>query len=161
MSNKHRSQGLRIRSAVERDAPAIGELCAQLGYPVEEAQVVSRLRCVLQQGDHAVFIAEQADLYVLAWIHLRLVTSLVLDRLAEIDGFVVREGYRSQGVGSMLLQHAEAWAIQNGCPTLRLRTNVTRLEAHRFYMRSGFENVKTSYLFQKTLEKRNPSNSIR
>jgi GNAT superfamily N-acetyltransferase len=159
MSNKLWSQGIRIRGAVEQDAPAIGELCSQLGYPAENSQVASRLRRVLQQGDHAVFIAEQADRDVLAWLHLRLVSTLVLDRLAEIDGLVVREGYRGQGIGSMLLQRAEEWSIQNGCPALRLRTNVTRLDAHRFYARCGFENVKTSYLFQKPLDERKLSNS--
>lgn len=152
MSNKHEMLGVHIRSAVEQDAPDISELCVQLGYSATKLRIAARLKHVLQQPHHAVFVAEQANKPLLGWIHIRRVSTLILEQDGEIDGFVVREEFRNRGIGSKLLRRAEKWAAQNGCPSLRLRTNVKRQEAHRFYDRRGFERVKTSYLFEKPLD---------
>lgn len=55
------------------------------------------------------------------------------------------------GVGATLLAAAEAWAAARGHDTLRVRSNVIRVDAHRFYERLGYERVKQSLVFQKHL----------
>jgi GNAT superfamily N-acetyltransferase len=144
-------EAIQIRTAEERDAHLIAELSGQLGYPTKTSQTVARLKRILTDEDHCVLVASQKDQGAIGWIHIRLVATLILGREAEIDGFVVHEDLRGRGVGERLLKQAEAWAIQHGCTVIRLRSNVTRREAHRFYERCGFERVKTSYLFRKAL----------
>jgi GNAT superfamily N-acetyltransferase len=110
-----------------------------------------RLKRILNDADHAVRVAADDEGKAIGWVHVRLALTLILDREAEIDGLVVREDHRGRGIGAQLLQDAQTWANRHDCSAVRLRTNVTRGRAHRFYERCGFKRVKTSYLFRKAL----------
>lgn len=44
---------------------------------------------------------------------------------------------RSQGIGSMLLRAAEAWAVKMGCRELKVETQNINVPACRFYARHG------------------------
>ena len=65
---------------------------------------------------------------------------------------VVREGRRGNGIGEQLMRYAEQWAAQRGAACVRLRSNVIRADAHRFYQRLGYRVVKTQLSFEKLLE---------
>ena len=56
----------------------------------------------------------------------------------------------NQGVGSALLQQAEAFAAQHGCVTIRLITTNDNLHALRFYQKRGYQIVK---VFPNAVEK--------
>jgi GNAT superfamily N-acetyltransferase len=88
---------------------------------------------------------------LVAWLHVHLVHLLELDTQAEISGLVVDDAWRRRGVGALLMRHAEQWAREQGCKTIRLRSNVIRERAHRFYDRLGYELQKTQKVFRKTL----------
>ncbi|HXH05932.1 MAG TPA: GNAT family N-acetyltransferase, partial [Vicinamibacterales bacterium] len=53
--------------------------------------------------------------------------------------------------GAALVRAVERWAAARGLPRLRLRSNVVRAAAHRFYLRQGFGIVKTQHAFEKSL----------
>jgi ribosomal protein S18 acetylase RimI-like enzyme len=74
-----------------------------------------------------------------------------MDATAEIWGLVVDSRHRGNRIGQRLMDAAEAWARERGVTTMRLYTNVLRTDTHRFYERLGFERVKTSYTYTKTL----------
>jgi GNAT superfamily N-acetyltransferase len=99
--------------------------------------------------DHAVFVAEGDK--VIGWIDVGLVFHLQSGTRAEIGGLVVSSESRSQGVGRLLLQRAEQWAREKGMTRLLLRSNVKRNDAHRFYLREQYTQVKTSAVFEKNL----------
>jgi GNAT superfamily N-acetyltransferase len=63
----------------------------------------------------------------------------------------VDEQYRGCGIGRFLLQHIERWAEEKGCDTILVRSNIIRTEAHLFYQRVGYENIKQSKVFAKKL----------
>jgi GNAT superfamily N-acetyltransferase len=67
----------------------------------------------------------------------------------ELESVHVRADYRSQGVGTQLLEAAEALARREGCYRMQLTSRNVRLDAHRFYERQGFE--ATSQGFKKLL----------
>lgn len=140
-----------IRPAEVKDLQELALLSGQLGYPTTASQMAARLKRVLKDPDHAVLVGVNEEDKVIAWVHVRLAPTLILDREAEIDGIVVREDQRGRGLGERLLRQAEEWANRRACKALRLRTNVTRRRAHRFYQRLGFERVKTSHLYRKAL----------
>ena len=64
---------------------------------------------------------------------------------------------RKRGIGRTLLAHAEAWAAQHGHSVVRLWSSSTRREAHAFYERVGYTNIKTQYTFVKTLDAAGPT----
>ena len=67
----------------------------------------------------------------------------------ELESVHVRADYRSQGVGTQLLEAAEALARRESCYRMQLTSRNVRLDAHRFYERQGFE--ATSQGFKKLL----------
>jgi GNAT superfamily N-acetyltransferase len=68
-----------------------------------------------------------------------------------IGGLVVAEGMRRQGIGRKLCLRAEEWGWENGAERMRVTSRSTRTDAHRFYVRDGYEVVKTSLVFEKSL----------
>lgn len=58
---------------------------------------------------------------------------------AEIESMHVTAERRSEGIGSVLLEAAVARAAAAGCYRVQLTSNVARPDAHRFYLRHGFE----------------------
>jgi GNAT superfamily N-acetyltransferase len=79
------------------------------------------------------------------------VEHLQADVRAEIGGLVVAAGCRSQGIGARLVGHAEQWARERGMCGMVVRSQIKREDAHRFYLREGYERTKTSAVFSKEL----------
>lgn len=73
----------------------------------------------------------------------------------EFDGiyvrllaFVVKSNQREKGVGKMLLNACEKWAIKEGAKTIALNSGnrQEREVAHLFYKRNGFEGKSTGFI---------------
>jgi len=94
---------------------------------------------------------EFADGRVVGWIHVCVSYWIESNPRAEIGGLVVDEARRGSGVGKLLMQHAEDWARSKRLEAVYLRSNVIRKDAHRFYERLGYKNIKTQYAFSKML----------
>lgn len=60
-------------------------------------------------------------------------------RCAEIESIHVDERYRSGGIGGVLVEAAVEAARSAGCYRVQLTSNKSRVDAHRFYVRHGFE----------------------
>jgi GNAT superfamily N-acetyltransferase len=58
-------------------------------------------------------------------------------RYLEVEDLVAKSGERSKGYGGELFDWLVAHARENGCSQVRLVSRVTRLDAHRFYLRKG------------------------
>lgn len=143
---------MRMREAVAADAPALAVLAGELGYPSSEAEVGERLaRLLARPRSHAVFVAEGEAGSPVAWIHVVVVLQVESDPFAEIGGLVVGEASRGRGMGEALVRRAEAWARERGLGSLRVRSNVVRERAHRFYRRVGFERLKEQLVLVKRL----------
>jgi len=67
---------------------------------------------------------------------------------AEIVSLVVSEKERGNGIGAGLLREAEKWASQR-VNKIRVRANVVRDDAHKFYSRQGYEHTKSQKVFIK------------
>lgn len=139
-----------IRPYEPKDAREVAALCGELGYPATENQITERLeqlgpRWSLLVAVHGPFAA------VVGWIELLTVTHIASGTCLEIGGLVVTEAARSRGVGSMLVEAAEEMGRRMGLPRVRVRSNVVRKRAHSFYERLGYQDVKTSKVFEKPL----------
>jgi GNAT superfamily N-acetyltransferase len=141
--------GTSVREALEGDAQRISALALQLGYEVPIAHVEQHLR--RNDPDRAVMVAVVPRAGVVGWVSVAERRSLLSSSRADIEGLVVEDEYRGNGIGEMLVDAAEAWARRRGCTTLRLLSNVVRERAHEFYRRLGYDVLKTEYVFQKSL----------
>ena len=76
---------------------------------------------------------------------------IVRQTSAIIWGLVVDKDYRHSGIGRCLMQQIEQWAFLAGCKNVLLTSNIKRKEAHLFYEKIGYTNIKQSFTFNKKL----------
>jgi GNAT superfamily N-acetyltransferase len=62
----------------------------------------------------------------------------------EIEDLVAKSGERSKGYGGELFDWLVRHAGENNCLQVRLVSRVSRLDAHRFYLRKGM-NLEAHY----------------
>jgi len=139
-----------IRAARTSDAARVAALAEQLGYHAEPNVVADRLSRLLARRDQQFLVADEGGRAV-GWIHMVIAEYVEADAFVVIGGLVVDREYRKQGIGRRLLAHAEEWAAANGCSFVRLSSSMTRTEAHAFYERAGYTNLKTQYSFAKSV----------
>ena len=139
--------GLNIRDARPGDEAALARLAGQLGYPTSAEAVAARIVKYFGNAEERVIVAE-LDGDVIAWTSAALVDHFYTPPCVEISGLVVDAGLRGRGIGAALLGGVKRWAAELGVATVRLRANVIRAEAHRFYERQGFARVKQQIVFE-------------
>ncbi|HET7213518.1 MAG TPA: GNAT family N-acetyltransferase [Terriglobia bacterium] len=142
---------VRIRAAQIGDAGRLAELSGQLGYPSSVASVRKRLRNLLADRDHAIWVAESEAGAVAGWIHVFVKRLLESDREVEIGGLVVDQDFRGQGAGKALVERAERWAKARRLTSVYVRSNIIRKDAHIFYQKLGYKIIKTQSAFRKEL----------
>lgn len=135
-----------IRTATPDDARPVAILMTQLGYEQTEATARERLAAT----DGAVFVFEERDAIV-GCIQLARRTSLESGSFGEIAALVVDEAARGRKIGAQLVECAVGWAREQGYAKLRVRTNVVREDAHRFYEKNGFRLTKSQRVYDRPL----------
>jgi GNAT superfamily N-acetyltransferase len=139
-----------IDTLKETDLERIRELNLQLGYTTSLAELRTRLSGLAGRRDHALFVFRDGSMIAIGYVHVLIEPpSLLADARAEIHTLVVDEVSRGKSVGKKLLEKAETWAKENSVAGVRLRSNIKRERAHKFYERCGYEISKTSYIFTK------------
>ena len=141
---------LHIRSAKMDDCPGITELSNQLGYLSSLDKVLEILDLVLTHDDHQVFIVE-IDNLIVGYIHLVSTMRIGSGPFVEIAALIVHKSYQKKGVGKSLISESEKWTRSKGLTDIRIRSNIIREEAHQYFQRKGFQDLKTQHVFLKQL----------
>ena len=128
---------IHLREATGSDSEAIAALLAELGYPIDSAEVPSRLAAVA--GDRgATFIAVDDEDAPLGLVYLTRFASLhAPGPIAYITTLVTSSAARRRGVGQLLVAGAKSWAAQHGCVRLSVTSAERRADAHAFYPACG------------------------
>lgn len=142
---------VRIQSITPFDASAAAALSSDLGYPAGLSEMAERLAAVLGSAGHAVLGAKDEGGALLGFVHVKMRLLLTDDPSAFVESLVVAEGARRRGVGRALMAAAEDWARQQGAHCIRLRSGVSRGEAHAFYRSLGYADGKAALGFEKVL----------
>jgi GNAT superfamily N-acetyltransferase len=145
------SKLISVRPISSQDAEPVAELSGQLGYNASAATMRNRIEKLLCNGSSQTAFVACLGAEVVAWIEIAIVQHLQSESHTVVGGLVVRDGMRSRGIGSRLLSEAEEWSRKQGIPVVRVRSQVARQDAHRFYLREGYRQVKTSAVFEKTV----------
>ena len=121
----------------------------ELGYPTTEDEMVDRLRSTLPHGDYLVAVAlsnEQVVGAIGAMIGYYLEMNGSFGRVSALS---VASGHRGRGIGASLLARAESCLRARGATTFIVNSSTHRLDAHRFYVREGYQT--TGIRFRKEL----------
>jgi predicted N-acetyltransferase YhbS len=141
---------LKIRQMRPTDVPVVTRLGIQLGYPVDEAGIARRLERYGGSAAHLLIVAERSGV-VVGWVHA-LERPLLQEQLhVEIGGLVVDAAQRGAGIGAALIDAVDEWAGEGGYHGMWLHSRVERPEAHTFYPALGFERIKTSHVYYRTI----------
>jgi GNAT superfamily N-acetyltransferase len=141
---------LSIRRLAVDDAEAAAELCSQLGYPNSPDDLRKRIEERARSTDSVAFAAVLEG-QIVGWIDAFIEHHLQGSASVVIGGLVVRDGVRGMGIGQRLCVEIEEWARSKSIPLVRVRSQIKREDAHRFYLRDGYRKVKTSLVFEKTV----------
>lgn len=147
-----------IREAVLADFPTLLVLFRQL-WPGKEISA-DRLHEVFSRAIASQvrkYFCAEIDGEVIGTIGITLKPSLWQEgTVIYIEELVVHEKYRSQGIGTRLMEHVRALALTIGCERLELDSAFHRVESHRLYERWGME--KRAFLF--TLNLKTPNQAL-
>ncbi len=138
-----------FRKAIKEDIKALRELLKALGYDVAESALSHRINAIRDQGGEVLVASMNGRVVgcVNTIIDIRLAEGLT----GELVSLVVSAEHRGAGIGKGLVSQAESWLKAKGCNTIRVRANTARKEAHRFYLKLGFKEIKTQKIFVKTM----------
>ena len=140
-----------LRIAEFDDSESIAELSTQLGYGKYAPGTKGRLKTILNNTDHCVFVAISEG-QIIGWIHGFYSFRIESDFFIEIGGLVVDKNFRNKRVGARLVDKVTEWAKTKSCKKIRVRCNVIREESHLFYEKIGFETNKEQKIFDKYLK---------
>jgi GNAT superfamily N-acetyltransferase len=149
--NSFNAPSLIVRPIAREDAKTVAELSGQLGYEVSIEAIyerITQLSCCTER--QAAFVA-CLETEVVGWIEASIMHELQSSPYSFISGLVVNETKRNLGIGKKLCAEVEAWSRKEGVTTIRVTSRISREGAHRFYLREGFERIKTWAVFEKML----------
>lgn len=139
-----------IRTAKMVDAKAIAKLTLQMDHDMTEEEAVERLKNILDDKTQILLVAE-VDGKVLGYNSVSANYELLSGVQARINGLVVDESTRGLGLGRKLMEKAEEWAEEKGSKSMKLASNMKRVEAHKFYEKIGYIKAKEQAAFKKIL----------
>jgi GNAT superfamily N-acetyltransferase len=138
-----------VRPYAAADLPRLVELSEVLGYPLEAEELFERVGLL---DDDDLLVVGEVDAVVVGFASARLDDHVAEGPAVEVVALVVDPAAQRRGVAAALMGAVGAWARDCGRDVLRLRSNVVREAAHRFYTGEGFEVVKRSTVFEKRLD---------
>lgn len=144
-----------IRLAAEKDLPAIAKLAAMLWPEEDENILLTGFEEIYQLPDHALFIDEREN-DMIGFIELSLrkdyVEGTSSSPVAYIEAIFVKEKYRKQRIGLVLVQQAEQWAREKGCSELASDTEIKNIASQSFHKQCGFEEANRIVAFVKSVK---------
>ncbi len=145
------ASSLIVRVISSEDAQAVSELSGQLGYEASVKEVYERIARLFSCPERQVAFVACLGPEIVGWIEASIMYDLQSPPYSLISGLVVREERRSLGIGKILCAEIEAWSKKQGVLTARVTSRISREGAHRFYLREGFQRIKTWAVFEKML----------
>jgi predicted N-acetyltransferase YhbS len=153
MTGNANIEEIQIRRIEPKDAARVAELAGHLGYSRAVDAVNAWIVSTLNSDNQTAFVAcFEGD--VVGWIEVSIQCRLQSAPFALIGGLVVREEIRGHGIGHRLCECAEQWSAERRVQTIRVTSRSSRADAHRFYVRGGYRETKTSVVFEKPAPKR-------
>ena len=140
------------RAMTSTDSPAVSELCRQLGYSLEQADVHKSIAQMQNHPDHFLRVVINSNGQTVAWIHGCAEIPIEAPPHIRVSSLVVDAAHRGRGIGKHLMTEIEVWARGKGFRLVSLRSQTYREDAHQFYEHIGYNKTKTSFRFERKLD---------
>src|SRR5215510_7172648 len=132
-----------IRPAQDGDAAAVFALAQPFAtsFVVDEQAFYRAFSALLASSQAYLAVAETAQQlvgYVLGFEHY---TFFANGRVAWVEEIMVSAAWRRRGIGQLLMQEFEAWAVARDCTLVALATR----RAAAFYQALGYEESATYF----------------
>ena len=139
-----------VRIAEIKDMRNVYKLICELEQQrLPYAQFISIYKDQLENPWYFCFVAE-INREIVGILNLRIENQLRhVQKVAEITEFVVKDGFRSLGIGKRLFKMAFELAKENYCVQLESSCHKNWNDVHHFYDKAGME--ETSYKFIKSI----------
>jgi GNAT superfamily N-acetyltransferase len=135
-----------FRKAVLDDLPVIVGMLADddlgaIRESVDDLRPYEAAFAVIDADPHQYLAMCEVDGRIAGTMQLTVIPGLSRGGMTRllIEGVRVHRDARSGGVGSRMIEWAIAYAREQGCGMVQLTTDKSRVDAHRFYERLGFE----------------------
>jgi N-acetylglutamate synthase-like GNAT family acetyltransferase len=135
---------MHIRAFRRADTDVAANLLKQLGYEIATGELEARIEGVLSAANHHVVVAEEGG-KIVGLLHVFERAALEKPREAVVQALVVDSTERGRGIGSALMEAAEAWTKARHLHSLVVSTR----QAASFYTRLGYGVVATADLLRK------------
>ena len=134
-----------VRALERRDYKELALLMEELGYPATPEEIKERFDKLDDHPDYISLVAVLNGMVVGFSGMCRMHYFEMNGMYVRILSFIVSSAVRKQGVGSILLEASEKWAVEHGCTGIVLNSGnrPERQAAHAFYTANGYQ-VKSS-----------------
>lgn len=109
----------------------------QLRPQYDEDSLTQQIQLQQKDGYRVAYVEENDEVLSVAGFVTG--TKLAWSKHLYVDDLVTAEAHRSTGAGKLLLDWLKEYARKQGCKQLHLDSGVTRMAAHRFYLRERFD----------------------
>jgi GNAT superfamily N-acetyltransferase len=102
---------------------------------------------VIDSDPHQLLVICEADGRIAGTMQLTFIPGLSHKGSTRmlIEGVRVHRDARDHGIGTRMVEWAIGQARDRGCGMIQLTTDKTRVDAHRFYDRLGFQNTHLGF----------------
>ncbi len=134
----------RIDFATPDDLPALADLLAELftletDFQPDRARQIAGLRLILDNPALGRLFVARADGAVVGMVNALITVSTAEGgRVLLLEDVIVRRERRGDGLGRRLVEHALAWAADEGMTRVTLLADAGNAPALAFYARLGF-----------------------
>ena len=128
-----------IRPLIAADLEGAARLLATLNPDTPQPLLRQRLDTVLADHPHYQIVGAFAGTRLVGVAGAWIATKIWCGRYLEIDNLVVDPSHRSEGIGTLLIQHLESIGREQDCKILALDSYTANHPSHRLYHRLGFE----------------------
>ena len=142
------SQSVLFRRATGADLPSVVRMLAddELGSQRERVEnplpesYYAAFEQINKDPNHELIVAERNG-EVIGTLHLMFLPSISFQGglRAQVESVRIDRQFQNQGIGGEMMKWAMERARQRGAHVVQLTSHKSRLDAHRFYERLGFE----------------------
>lgn len=126
---------VKIADSVE-ELKKISPVLLQLRPRYTEEELIEQILEQQQQGYQIAYVED--GFFVLCVAGFVIGKKLAWQKYLYVDDLVTSKEHQSKGAGQFLMNWLKNFARENGCQQLHLDSGVLRFQAHKFYLRQGF-----------------------
>ncbi|MDR3647159.1 MAG: GNAT family N-acetyltransferase [Candidatus Babeliales bacterium] len=142
-------QEFMIDEAKKTDVQELIILLQELGYNFTEQEIQEKITTYATTKHNKLF-TNRLNGKICGFLAFDFSDSFIKGPSGKIDTLIVKQEYRSLGIGKQLVSHAENYAKQLGCTLISVTSSNPRIGAHKFYEKLDY--VLDSKIFIKYLK---------